>query len=51
MSTKGTIVPHEFGEDVCYYEKLEDDKVRCLACAHHCVLADGKYGIFYGHKN
>jgi pyruvate formate lyase activating enzyme len=27
------------------YEKLEDRKVRCFACAHRCVIFDGKRGI------
>lgn len=27
------------------YEKLEEDKVRCYACAHRCVIFEGKRGI------
>nr|BAL58521.1 hypothetical protein HGMM_OP2C071 [Candidatus Acetothermum autotrophicum] len=27
------------------YEKLEDKRVRCFACAHRCVIFDGKRGI------
>ncbi len=27
------------------YEKLENDKVRCLACSHYCVIFNGKRGI------
>ena len=27
------------------YEKLDDSKVRCFLCAHHCVVAEGKRGI------
>ena len=27
------------------YERLEDRKVRCFACAHRCVIFDGKRGI------
>jgi pyruvate formate lyase activating enzyme len=27
------------------FEKLPDGKVRCLACAHRCVIAPGKRGI------
>ncbi len=27
------------------YEKLDDARVRCVACAHRCVIADGARGI------
>lgn len=27
------------------YWKLEDNKVRCYACAHRCVIGEGKQGI------
>ncbi|HBF42227.1 MAG TPA: AmmeMemoRadiSam system radical SAM enzyme [Desulfobacteraceae bacterium] len=27
------------------YEKLENEKVRCLLCNHHCVIENGKKGI------
>ena len=27
------------------YEKLEDKKARCFACAHKCLIFDGKTGI------
>jgi pyruvate formate lyase activating enzyme len=27
------------------YEKIEEGKVRCILCSHHCVIADGKRGI------
>ncbi len=27
------------------YEKLENNKVRCFACAHRCVIFEGKRGI------
>lgn len=27
------------------YKKLEDQKVRCLICAHSCTLASGKRGV------
>ena len=27
------------------YEKLDDNKVRCYACAHRCVIFDGQRGI------
>jgi pyruvate formate lyase activating enzyme len=27
------------------YEKLEDDKIRCFACGHRCVIFEGKRGI------
>jgi pyruvate formate lyase activating enzyme len=27
------------------YEKIEDQKVRCVLCSHRCVIPDGKRGI------
>ncbi len=27
------------------YKKVEDGKVSCLLCSHHCLIADGKFGI------
>ncbi len=27
------------------YEKLEDDKLRCLACGHRCLIFPDKRGI------
>jgi pyruvate formate lyase activating enzyme len=27
------------------YEKLDDDRVRCYACGHRCVIFDGQRGI------
>ncbi len=27
------------------YERLDNDKVRCLACSHYCVIFEGKKGI------
>jgi pyruvate formate lyase activating enzyme len=27
------------------YEKLEEDKVRCLACGHRCVIFPGRRGV------
>ncbi len=27
------------------YEKLEKDKIRCLACGHYCVIFSGRRGI------
>jgi pyruvate formate lyase activating enzyme len=27
------------------YKKLEDSKVSCFLCSHHCLIADGKFGI------
>ncbi|MCX8110272.1 MAG: AmmeMemoRadiSam system radical SAM enzyme [Syntrophorhabdaceae bacterium] len=28
-----------------FYERLEDNKVRCHLCRHNCTIADGKRGI------
>ncbi len=27
------------------FERLDDDKVRCLACGHRCVISSGKRGV------
>ncbi len=28
-----------------YYEKLDQERVRCLLCPHHCLLKEGQKGI------
>ncbi len=33
------------------YEKLDMNKVRCLTCAHRCVIADGNLGTCRTRKN
>ncbi|MBI5221928.1 MAG: AmmeMemoRadiSam system radical SAM enzyme [Candidatus Magasanikbacteria bacterium] len=33
------------------YRKLDGNKVRCLACAHYCVIQNGKTGICGVRKN
>lgn len=43
--TKKTIHEHEFGKDDCTCEELDGGKVKCLACAHECVIAPGGSGI------
>ena len=32
-------------EEAQFYEKLEDNKVRCLLCPHRCLISEGKRGI------
>lgn len=32
-------------KEAMFYEKLEEKKVRCFLCAHHCLIKDGKRGI------
>ena len=34
-----------------YYQRLEDEKVQCLLCPHHCRIADGKTGICRSRRN
>ena len=34
-----------------YYQQLEDDKVECLLCPHHCRMADGKTGRCHSRRN
>ncbi len=33
------------------FKKLDSEKARCLACAHHCVIAEGRTGICGVRKN
>jgi len=33
------------------YQKLEDDKVRCVLCGHRCVIADGDFGVCQVRQN
>ncbi|MFO8144776.1 MAG: AmmeMemoRadiSam system radical SAM enzyme [Candidatus Syntrophosphaera sp.] len=37
--------------EAMFYEKLEDQKVRCQLCPHSCVLKSGQRGICRGRKN
>ena len=32
-------------KEAMLYEKLEDNRVHCFLCAHHCKIADSKYGF------
>lgn len=32
-------------KEAMFYEKLDDGKVKCNLCSHHCTIADGKRGI------
>ena len=32
-------------KEAMFFEKLENKKVRCNLCRHHCVIANGKKGI------
>lgn len=34
-----------------YYEKLDDNKVRCLLCPHECLIRPGRVGICYIRQN
>ena len=38
-------------QEALFYEKLEDEKVRCLLCPHECLLNEGKIGICRVRKN
>jgi pyruvate formate lyase activating enzyme len=38
-------------KEAMFYEKLDDKKVRCFLCAHHCLIREGKRGICYVRKN
>jgi len=32
-------------KEALYYQRLENQKVQCLLCPHHCIIAPGKRGI------
>lgn len=32
-------------KEALLYKKMEDKKVLCNLCSHHCLIADGKFGI------
>ncbi len=34
-----------------YYEKLDENKVRCLLCPHECLIHPGRVGICYIRQN
>jgi pyruvate formate lyase activating enzyme len=38
-------------KEAMFYEKLDDKKVRCFLCAHHCIIKEGNRGICYVRKN
>ncbi|MEN6349148.1 MAG: AmmeMemoRadiSam system radical SAM enzyme, partial [Syntrophomonas sp.] len=31
--------------EAMYYEKLDEQKVRCFLCPHHCLIQPGKAGL------
>jgi pyruvate formate lyase activating enzyme len=33
------------------YQKLEDNKVRCVLCGHRCVISDGDFGVCQVRQN
>jgi len=37
--------------EALYYNKLEDNIVKCVLCPHNCVLGNGIYGICKSRKN
>jgi pyruvate formate lyase activating enzyme len=38
-------------KEALLYEKLEEQKVHCFLCGHHCVISDGKFGICQVREN
>jgi pyruvate formate lyase activating enzyme len=38
-------------KEALLYERLEQNRVRCNLCAHHCVIPDGKLGACRVRKN
>jgi len=47
----GVVHEHEFGSDEVTYEELEGGKVRCLTCAHECVIPVNGSGFCAVRKN
>ncbi len=37
--------------EASYYEKLDNNAVKCVLCPHNCVIKEGKYGICKVRKN
>lgn len=37
--------------EAAYYRKMENQRVECRLCPHHCILPNGKYGICRVRKN
>ena len=38
-------------KEAMFYQKLEDNKVRCNLCHHQCVISEGKRGICQVREN
>jgi len=38
-------------KEALFYEKLDDNKVRCFLCAHNCLIREDKRGICHVRKN
>ena len=34
-----------------YYQKLDDGRVECTLCPHHCRIAEGKTGVCRSRRN
>ena len=34
-----------------YYQRLDDGRVECLLCPHHCRIANGKTGVCHSRRN
>ncbi len=37
--------------EALFYEKLDDDKIRCSLCNHKCIIKDGNIGVCKVRKN
>lgn len=42
---------NELLKEASYYEKLDDNKVKCNLCPHFCKISDGKIGNCISRKN
>jgi pyruvate formate lyase activating enzyme len=38
-------------KEALLFEKLENNRVRCNLCAHHCVITNGKKGVCQVREN
>jgi len=38
-------------KEAMLYKRMEEDKVSCFLCGHHCLISDGKFGICHVREN
>ncbi len=48
---RGGIFLKEKHKEASHYKKLEDNKVQCFLCPHHCIIGEGKKGLCQVRQN